>query len=470
MVLFDNSSGSMGYEDETRNIDQGGPSQYIMESNSATIITKDYIMHESGNQMTVDNIQISSPATSEYNVGSGILKGGKFWRCSNMSPGVGCKSAIVANTVGLDISNTSSVVGDDCGGTDNDKRSIKFMHDNPGSEDSCSDKTENHAKSEFTLTFKLGNRVMPCNSLKPNSAVRQLFPDPRFVNPLPTTTAYGDCDAECVVSEGACEGKYVITEESLQAFNEVNKRSVFASSGDKEDRSHKDMQFSKSGSNEDITRNHSIKQTTRERNRLRRSLKRLSNHAAANNHPRAKNKTELSLEDRIKLLTCNIDNEPRAPPENTDQGMSSTPEFTRTVVLQHTSLAGRSSCGCQKVATSSPTTRSSFHSTFAFTATTVPARTPTISTHSTQLEKWSNYEKFSNLLDKTSDNKRVQATVKRQLYYPNDQSVCQLIRANVATHTKIHSDESTMGKKPASSYCLVLSVGSTLVRFNVESR
>lgn len=434
----------MGVENETGVSDEGSPPQCIMETNATTPTTERYVVHESGNQMTAD--EISSPDNSKYSGGSGILKGGKFWRCFNMNSSIDCKPAINTDTVDLVISSTSSAVGDDHDSPDNDKRSVKFMQESLFLEESCPDKTENHEKGEFTLTFNLGNRVVPCNSLKPNSAVRQLFPDPRFVDPLLATASQRDCQADCAGSLGMCEGKYFITEESLQAFNEVNRRSVFASSGGKECRSYKDVYSVMSSDTEDIAQNHLIKKTI-ERNRLRRSLIQYPRSAGGGNHLQAKKKMELSLEERIKLLTCDIDDEPRVPNENTDQGMSSTSEYT--IMLQHTNLSNESSYQYREAAVSSSTILSSTYLTTTTTTATI-CNTSTILFSSSEQEKTSTYEKFPDLLRKTSDNEQM-TTVEQQLY-PNYQSVCQSIQANLATDTKIHEAALIMGKKSTSSH------------------
>lgn len=90
------------------------------------------------------------------------------------------------------------------------------------------------------LTFKLGNHVLISNnSLKPNSAVRQLFP---CTKPLPTKV--GD--------EQAAHHQYLVTAESLKAFEEAKRSKL--------------PQIIHSGETDD-----SIKRAI-ERNTLRRSL------------------------------------------------------------------------------------------------------------------------------------------------------------------------------------------------------
>lgn len=147
--------------------------------------------------------------------------------------------------------------------------------------------------TEMTLTFKLGNHVLISNnSLKPNSAVRQLFP---CTKPLNKT------DEESM--------QYLVTAESLRAFEEAKRSKL--------------PQIIQSGETDE-----SIKKAI-ERNTLRRSLIRYE--------PRSKKtqqKTDNSLVERIKLLTCDVDeplteNEipPRASPPGEEARNS--PEVTK---------------------------------------------------------------------------------------------------------------------------------------------
>lgn len=113
------------------------------------------------------------------------------------------------------------------------------------------------------LTFKLGNHVLISNnSLKPNSAVRQLFP--------------------CTKPEDESIHQYLVTAESLRAFEEAKRSKL--------------PQIIQSGETDE-----SIKRAI-ERNTLRRSLIRYE--------PRSKKnvqKTDNSLVERIKQLTCDVD-------------------------------------------------------------------------------------------------------------------------------------------------------------------
>lgn len=123
------------------------------------------------------------------------------------------------------------------------------------------------------LTFKLGNHVLISNnSLKPNSAVRQLFP---CTKPLGSKGA-----------EEQSVHQYVVTAESLKAFEEAKRAKL--------------PQIIQSGETDE-----SIKKAI-ERNTLRRSLIRYE--------PRSKKniqKTDNSLVERIKQLTCDVDDNPQ---------------------------------------------------------------------------------------------------------------------------------------------------------------
>lgn len=121
------------------------------------------------------------------------------------------------------------------------------------------------------------------NSLKPNSAVRQLFPCTKPLSGLKTsstTTTTADDDTM----------QYLVTAESLKAFEEAKRSKL--------------PQIIQSGETDE-----SIKKAI-ERNTLRRSLIRYE--------PRSKKqqqKTDNSLVERIKQLTCDVD-EPLTLNEN----------------------------------------------------------------------------------------------------------------------------------------------------------
>ncbi|XP_015602783.1 uncharacterized protein LOC107271359 isoform X2 [Cephus cinctus] len=140
--------------------------------------------------------------------------------------------------------------------------------------------------TELSLSFKLGRISLVSNSLKPNSAVRQLFPDPRFISPppapaksLPQTTGPEDSEE----SNNAEAQKFLITTESLRLFDAVKRSKL---TGAQSDSSESDSS--------------SIKKTI-ERNALRRSL--ISKFESSSKKKNLRSK-DLTLEERIRQLTC----------------------------------------------------------------------------------------------------------------------------------------------------------------------
>ncbi|CAH1134001.1 unnamed protein product [Ceutorhynchus assimilis] len=201
---------------------------------------------------------------------SGILKGGRLWKQETKN--------FDSNIVSSD-----SMTSDD---ESNNKRSVRFIESEraicDGAPESSPDeelpkespKRETYIGAtspdvtppEMTLTFKLGNHVLISNnSLKPNSAVRQLFP---------CTKNLGE--------EEKNNQQYLVTSESLRAFEEAKRAKL--------------PQIIQSGETDDT-----IKRAI-ERNTLRRSLIRYE--------PRSKKqpyKSDNSLVERIKQLTCDVD-------------------------------------------------------------------------------------------------------------------------------------------------------------------
>lgn len=155
--------------------------------------------------------------------------------------------------------------------------------------------------SDLSLTFKLGTSLAT-NSLKPNSAVRQLFPDPRFISPPPAPTkniSLSDVDDEDEHSEAQ---KFLITTESLRLFDAVKRTKI---AGNRSDSSESESS--------------SIKRTI-ERNALRRSL--ISKYDSGSKKKNLRSK-DLTLEERIRQLTC-VD-------QDEDTGDSNSSENGRTV-------------------------------------------------------------------------------------------------------------------------------------------
>ncbi|XP_043463830.1 uncharacterized protein LOC122499505 isoform X2 [Leptopilina heterotoma] len=155
--------------------------------------------------------------------------------------------------------------------------------------------------SDLSLSFKLSTSLAT-NSLKPNSAVRQLFPDPRFISPPPAPTkniSLSDVDDEDEHSEAQ---KFLITTESLRLFDAVKRTKI---AGNRSDSSESESS--------------SIKRTI-ERNALRRSL--ISKYESGSKKKNLRSK-DLTLEERIRQLTC-VD-------QDEDTGDSNSSESGRTV-------------------------------------------------------------------------------------------------------------------------------------------
>ncbi|KAK9869598.1 hypothetical protein WA026_003346 [Henosepilachna vigintioctopunctata] len=224
---------------------------------------------------------------------SGILKGGKLWKQPSLDNGPGGNSAPNKGQE-LQQNTDSSITSDEEGCP---RRFVRFIEsdvkdqrggcdgasDDHTEEDSSKDQnaenelkkkdvrnsSASHESTEMMLTFKLGNHVLISNnSLKPNSAVRQLFP----------------CTKPNVGTDEEAVQQYVVTAESLKAFEEAKRSKL--------------PQIIQNGETDE-----SIKKAI-ERNTLRRSLIRYE--------PRNKKnlpKTDNSLVERIKQLTCDVDDD-----------------------------------------------------------------------------------------------------------------------------------------------------------------
>ncbi|XP_023288546.1 uncharacterized protein LOC105700137, partial [Orussus abietinus] len=172
---------------------------------------------------------------------------------------------------------------------DEPKKEVRSIEEKEGNsvrfDEASSASSDTPDVTEVSLTFKLGNVSLVTNSLKPNSAVRQLFPDPRFISPPPAPTkgtiATMDTSGDGMDSDAQ---KFLVTTESLRLFDAV-KRSKIASS--------------RSDSSE--SESSGMKKTTIERNALRRSLVCKYDSSSRRNSLRTK---DLTLEERIRQLTC----------------------------------------------------------------------------------------------------------------------------------------------------------------------
>ncbi|XP_044753027.1 uncharacterized protein LOC123312586 isoform X2 [Coccinella septempunctata] len=240
---------------------------------------------------------------------SGILKGGKLWKQPSLE---GTTSGGPSNkTPELQQNTDSSATSDEEG---SQRRFVRFIEtESNGQRDGCDGASDDHTQdetnkeqsasenertkqenchnnvspdtTEMMLTFKLGNHVLISNnSLKPNSAVRQLFP---------CTKPNAGKDEESIQ-------QYLVTAESLRAFEEAKRSKL--------------PQIIQSGETDE-----SIKKAI-ERNTLRRSLIRYEPRSRKNQP-----KTDNSLVERIKKLTCDVDDVQAEQEDSESQTRASPP-------------------------------------------------------------------------------------------------------------------------------------------------
>nr|CAD7394580.1 unnamed protein product [Timema cristinae] len=379
---------SLSLESQRQGGVEGGKSpqqRYIVETITMTTVTERRIVREADEHVPRRDISSGNNSkiiTSECdnNRLSGILKGGKLWKSSDVNT-PGPDSMFKSTPPMIEETSTSfssSTPLKDSENTDlTGRRSVRFSETASGNQDindSCQDSDTNQSvkydpgydhntpdttapageeasspdSTELTLTFKLGNHVLVANSLRPNSAVRQLFPAQRFLSPPPLThgSSYEDSGGEedalnqskARVIEDLQEvqsqwtdkinsdpsQQYIVTAESLRMFEEA-KRSKFAQfKNNKDNANFQDNQSytaviptlplvsstTNGNSDNDESPKNQIRRTI-ERNALRRSLLRYSNEPGSNRkHAAAVRKnSEDSLVERIRKLTCDLDEE-----------------------------------------------------------------------------------------------------------------------------------------------------------------
>nr|XP_022914286.1 uncharacterized protein LOC111424825 [Onthophagus taurus]XP_022914287.1 uncharacterized protein LOC111424825 [Onthophagus taurus] len=264
--------------------------RYILETVTMTTVSERQIMKEAE-----EKSQSPSPAPSitpsvppSGSPISGILKGGRLWKQTSTE-----NNTITNLNKNQDLHQSENITSDDEG---TNKRSVRFIESKenqttPKQRDVCDgapdvqvqeeiahqkpDETKESSvisqnpneSTEMMLTFKLGNHVLISNnSLKPNSAVRQLFP----------------CTKPPGKVEETVNNQYLVTAESLKAFEEAKRSKL--------------PQIIQSGDTDE-----SIRRAI-ERNTLRRSLIR-----GDPKNKKLTQKTDNSLVERIKQLTCDVD-------------------------------------------------------------------------------------------------------------------------------------------------------------------
>ncbi|XP_068084329.1 mucin-17 [Anabrus simplex] len=354
--------------------------RYIVETITMTTVTERRIVREAD-----DHLHRRSAGGGYKGSGpdgdvkrSGILKGGKLWKSTD-SPNDGNKPFIEETSTSFSSPTASSPVKDEevDGAPGAGRRSVRFSEetslppDSPGPEDRVpeiqdekieeisveNDNSENVKdeaviteevsspdSTELTLTFKLGNHVLVSNSLRPNSAVRQLFPAPRFLSPPPllnrsitdesiSDEGNYDNNSGAVHEQGESDQnhdnqQFIVTAESLKLFEEA-KRSKLAEMCNNKELSFQDgmhecnqayiavmppmpLITSPSGGNnvnsdDDDSTSTQIRRTI-ERNALRRSLLRYEpGRNKRNTTVPTKTRSEDSLVERIRKLTCDLD-------------------------------------------------------------------------------------------------------------------------------------------------------------------
>ncbi|XP_060517058.1 uncharacterized protein LOC132696321 [Cylas formicarius] len=292
--------------------------KYILETITMTTVTQQQILREAEEEKKHLSQNSQFPNGSPI---AGILKGGRLWKQQSNDGNVKISEQ--------NLTNAEVTTSDDESGS---KRSVRFIESTETKEkrDVCdgapetsleegsskqlqlepTDKIDNAANkhptenssspesTEMMLTFKLGSHVLISNnSLKPNSAVRQLFP----------------CAQSLAAAQGVREEEnsqqYLVTAESLRAFEEAKRSKL--------------PQIVHTGENDE-----NIKRAI-ERNTLRRSLIRYE--------PRSKKqayKTDNSLVERIKQLTCDVDDNvnhiEHQPSESSTETSEDVPDSSRS--------------------------------------------------------------------------------------------------------------------------------------------
>lgn len=226
---------------------------------------------------------------------NGILKGGKLW-----------KSTDSGNQTDLD-ENPKKIEEISTNFDEEGKRSVRFSEGQNESETKdTGTETESNEKfqdcTEMNLTFKVGNHVIVSNSSKPNSAVRQLFPGPKFITPPPVPNRSPDSE------DNQDDKKYLVTSESLKLFEEAKKSKLqqYYSCRNKDSCSQTLNSPQDHQSDEDDGLQSNLIKRTIERNTLRRSLLKYP-HDMRLKRNQNKMKNENSLVERIRQLTCDVD-------------------------------------------------------------------------------------------------------------------------------------------------------------------
>lgn len=312
--------------------------RFIVETITMTTVTERRIVREESDSNSDESQKQAIEETKKL----GILKGGKFWRNSTekgTGKSVNYTEAIVQNEGTDEIEEGAIAFAQEEVITTKNEEEMKSPEESDTKssfELQLSEKYEEAKKqdakdavspdsTELTLTFKLGQHLLVANSLKPNSAMRQLFPSPRFLSPPPLE----DGDAPETNKTGPPK-QFLVTAESLRLFEEAKKSKILGN-----------MSAGDSGQSfvaimppilkdDDDLQNNRLQKTI-ERNTLRRSLVKYS-YEYRNKRLSEKKKNENSLEERIRQLTCGIDDdEPEEEKKEKNENERSSPQGEEAV-------------------------------------------------------------------------------------------------------------------------------------------
>lgn len=255
--------------------------RYIVETITMTTVTERRIVREAERKsVEAEDIPSRPP---------GILKGGKLWRS------VDCGNQTDLGDDPLQITSE-----------EDDRRGVRF-NESGNTEKEVGDGDKEG--SEMNLTFKIANPVVVS---KPNSAVRQLFPGQRFMSPPPQSVARSP---EAEPGQDEKDKSYLVTAENLRMFEEAKKNklqqyysSSRSNSKDGSSQTISSPQTEHPPSDDDEGLSSNLIKRTIERNTLRRSLLKYP-HDIRLKRNQNKFKNENSLVERIKQLTCDVDDE-----------------------------------------------------------------------------------------------------------------------------------------------------------------
>ncbi|KAK6621863.1 hypothetical protein RUM44_001670 [Polyplax serrata] len=298
--------------------------RFIVETITMTTVTEQRIVSE------VNDDETSSKGAEESKKG-GILKGGKFWKNSidkNTEKTVNYNDSLPGSKRSEEVNeandgSTSALVEQSPSGTCSEPNQ-KEVSDSNTSENDAEPNAHDMASpqsTELTLTFKLGQHLLVANSLKPNSAMRQLFPSPRFVSPPPIEDVDGSESNKAIPPK-----QFLVTAESLKLFEEAKKSKMLGNINSKDSNQSFIAVMPPMSTGDDDLQNSGLLRTI-ERNTLRRSLVKYS-YEYRNKRLSEKKKNENSLEERIRQLTCGIDDE--EPQEEKKDEPKTEPEPSRS--------------------------------------------------------------------------------------------------------------------------------------------